>query len=240
MNQIKFEAMEKQLQELKKETLRLKQILLLLLVIPFVVVLAGFQAGDRDQVVEATQFVLRDKNKKIQAKLFVTADGLPTLGFYDKNDKCRMEAGIFASDVGLVIRGETGVAHVSLTSSPGSSFFYMEEPGGKMIHLLTSDVKPDHSAVFAMGDSEGRDEFEIRAGPGWSRIDFLGEPIEKNGGGVGARNLRLVSDDKGESDIIMFDRKDKERFKISGDANGKASIIILDDNHKKILTIPNP
>jgi hypothetical protein len=241
MNTSTAEDLTKQLGLIKKETVRLKRMLLLVLLVVIVVVpvLSGSQLAGRDRILEAEQFLLLGKDKRVLAKLFANEENLPRLNFYDKDGTCRVKIDVLALDAGLFITDPIGQVHASLSTNPGASHLYLGEPGGKRVSLATvCGVKPDQYAELDMGDSDGPSDIQVTDHCGWSSIRLLGAPLEKNGGA--SEYLRLSADINGSSDITMFDKRQVKRFAVNTDSDGRASIDLFDAKQDKMIRVPNP
>ena len=114
----------------------MKRLLLLATSISAVALCVGFQPAGPARIIEATQFVLKDKDKKCHARLFFNDDGLPALAFYDENGKSRAEVGIWRLETGFLVFDGTGERHVKLADSVfDATRLELTQRGGKKVNL---------------------------------------------------------------------------------------------------------
>ena len=171
MNDLRIEAIENQVRQMKKETRRFTRLLVCSIAVTLLTFLAGFQPA-RVEVVEAGQFVLKGKDGGTQAKLFMNDHGLPTLAFYDKKGKSRVEVGIWKIESGLFVFDEAGEANAHLGANVfGASQLLLKYPGRKQLHLMAAkaDANGTPFTTITMGDVDGINEFEIYPTIGISR-----------------------------------------------------------------------
>ena len=212
--------------------------LLVTLLIPVVAVVAGFQPIGHQGIIDAKQFVLKDKNDKVQARLYVNEDGFPNLSFLDKEGKFRLEIGLSDLGAGLSIDDAADNNLVSLLANRfGATQFELAQPGGKRVSLLSAG-KPDNRAQISLGNEGEGDELEMVVHAGESYIQFFGKDFGEQGDeGVA---MSLGSDASGTSDITINGKKGKGQLTLKGYANGKTFIQVLDDRSKSLFKVPGP
>jgi hypothetical protein len=228
-----------ELAQLRREILFLKKLLLVVAIVPAIAVLAGTQPAAPVHAVEAEQFVLVGKNKKILAKLFIEEGDFPTLNLYDKDGACRTKVDVRDLSGGFHLMDPAGFVNATLSTSPWSTQLAMSQPSGKHITLVTtSDGKKDKSAQLLMGGDVGPFELELTNKVGWSKLSFLGPPLAEDDGA--SEYLRLSADVEGGSDITMMDKKQIKKFTVETTGDGKTAMSLFDEKKGALSRFPSP
>jgi hypothetical protein len=238
MREADIEAIERQLEQLRKKTQFLTRLSVLLLVLPIFVVVAGFQPIGRQEIIESKEFVLKDKNGKVQAKLFTNDTGFPNLVFYDAKGGSRIEIGLQEMGASIVMADDNKDGLFSMLAKPdGVSHLEVAQPGGKRVTLISAKDDINYAEI-SMGDSDGKNELAMGVVPGDSYITLLGKaPGEKDGDEEG---VFLRAGLNGESQVIVKSKDGKEQLLIRGGADGKAFIEILGALKKSLFRVPPP
>jgi hypothetical protein len=240
MNQSRIEILENELLEMKRDALRLKRLLLFAMSVSILVFFVGFQPAGPARIVEATELVLKDKDRKCQARLFFNDDGLPTLAFYDENGKSRAEVGIWKLQTGFMVFDGAGECNVLLGDNRSNATqLELSQSGGKRVSVVAvgGADKASQFAALSMGDIEEPDEFRIENNRKSTGMAIIGEAVGNDGGNS---FLYVGSDKQAQSELTMYDKAGEEILALKATADGKASVGVRDIKQKRMVTIPSP
>ena len=199
------------------------------------VVVSGFRPLARQEAVEAKQFILTDRNDKLQAKLSVNDGGFPTLVFYDDKGRTRLKLGLTDAGTGLeMFDGAERSLFSARADLLGTTQLEMAQPNGKRVSFL-SMKEGNGSAEFCVGDVDGPDELAIGVLDGQAYVR-LGRGIQ---GAKAVAGLMLGSGPDGTSHFAMTAKDVKEQLLITSDADGRILIDLIDSFKKKLVPDPS-
>ncbi len=232
MSNLGSDDLSRQMENLLRSNRRLFMLVVFLCCAVLLIFFTGFQRSGTQDVLEARQFVVRDKNNRIMSRLHLNEDGLPELVFYDKAGKLRLEMGLWNLGGALSMNDRDGHTVLSMSANEvGSTQFNLSQPGGKSISLMSAGP-PDNRALISLGD-DLNDKLLIELNPHDSKIQFFG---------VGAMGdplrLSLESHENGTSDISFFDKSGDPALVQEIKVNGGASLRILGGQGKNLFRAP--
>ncbi|MBX6312490.1 MAG: hypothetical protein IRY99_06155 [Isosphaeraceae bacterium] len=153
-----------------------------------VLCLAGAQAVKEAMTIEASHFVLRDKEGRMRAALAIRPDGTPGLGFFDEKGAPRLSLELGsdgAPSVSLLAPGGTPQAALAIRpdGTPGLGLFDaqgkvrlsldIQPQGAPGVNLLDGDgtlrgalaIRPDGTPGLGLFDEEGQIDVSLDGKP---------------------------------------------------------------------------
>ena len=241
MNDFRIAEMEKQLHALQKAAGRLRKTLAVALGLAVLVFIVGFQPAGQPGIIEARQFVLKDKDGKVQAKLHTNVDNLPSLSFYDKAGSQRMELYITEDEVGLHIDSvHADVGSLASLSADhfGTTMLMLHAPDGRRISLVCLPNADDRAEIMLWKDGKQGQDLTITAEKDELSIELNGEAVAAPG--KRAERLVLATDSKEGAAFEIVGKNRKQRLILESDAAGNGSIQLFDENGKPLPKPPQP
>lgn len=227
-------SIETEIDALKVTIRRMKRALVCSLLAAFAIVMVtGLQPVNAPKTVEASRFVLKDRNNRDVVEMSSGELGLPRFRMFDTEGKCRLEFGITADAIEFLFNDEKGRPTLSLETRPGvgTQLTLTEQKSKQMLFWVGGSESAE--ASFRIFGEQG-DDFELSSFPEGNEMIFF----RPGGNEPSGSFLSLGTEKIGNAYLGFWDLKERQRLSIEGKPDGTTRMEIRGTEGKTLFKAP--